>query len=168
MAETMDGETRIYGMPHRFGETMWQLSFPIPCEDSAKKLSSLGAEAMKEEAIRRCSGWHEPIPSLLMSTPIQSITGYPLYDRPMPDPLKDSFRRNNGNSHVTLIGDSAHPVSHKNLEKSKQSLLLLCLVQRDLCKCNDIFVPPLRWQRSKVRTVPNPHYGISLPTNKAP
>ena len=66
VAETMDGETRIYGMPHRFGETMWQLSFPIPCEDSAKKLSSLGAEAMKEEAIRRCSGWHEPIPSLLM------------------------------------------------------------------------------------------------------
>ncbi len=62
----MDGETRIYGMPHRRGEIMWQLSFPVPSEASAKKLSALGAEAMKEEAIGRCYGWHEPISSLLM------------------------------------------------------------------------------------------------------
>jgi len=64
--ETMDGETRLYGMPHRLGETMWQLSFPVASEFVAKNISACGAEAMKQEAIRRCGGWHQPIGSLLM------------------------------------------------------------------------------------------------------
>ena len=62
----MDGETRLYGMPHRPGETMWQLSFPVASEFVAKNISASGAEAMKQEAIRRCDGWHQPIGSLLM------------------------------------------------------------------------------------------------------
>eukprot|EP00964_Phaeocystis_antarctica_P156016 scaffold125485_cov39-Phaeocystis_antarctica.AAC.1 len=41
--------------------------------------------SLKAEALRRCGGWHAPIPQLLRDTRPEDITGYPAYDR---EPLR--------------------------------------------------------------------------------
>merc|ERR1712157_367073 len=102
---------------------MWQLSFPMT-EDDAKILSKRGPWALKEEALKRCGEWHQPIPDLLHSTPEKLVTGYPVYDREILS--NDVFRlgsvsldvtnnnkdgEGNKQSHhdqVTLLGDAAH------------------------------------------------------------
>lgn len=128
--QTADGTTRLYAMPFakageegsvlgggvktagesRGGLSMWQLSFPMD-ESDAKALSSLGPAALKEEALKRCSSWHDPIPDLLTQTPQDLITGYPCYDRELVD--RDFLRQgcNDADSmakFVTLLGDAAH------------------------------------------------------------
>ena len=57
--------------------TMWQLSFPMD-EEAARALGR-DPEALKAEALRRCGGWHEPIPQLLHATPPALVCGYPVY-----------------------------------------------------------------------------------------
>jgi salicylate hydroxylase len=158
--ETVDGTTRLYGMPYSTtnatmkddsnsnqntsttatiaadsesetqaqGQTMWQLSFLMEQEQDAKDLSAAGPGALLQEALRRCGTWHEPLPTLLQSTPLSLVTGYPVHDRAVTVPplLSDEsvmnhkvvFRNNNNktdemsnNTNVTLIGDAAHPVS---------------------------------------------------------
>ena len=94
----------------RGGLSMWQLSFPMD-ESDAKILSSLGPAALKEEALKRCSSWHDPIPDLLTQTPQDLITGYPCYDRELVD--KDFLRQGCNDTDstarfVTLLGDAAH------------------------------------------------------------
>lgn len=128
--QTADGTTRLYAMPFakageeasilgggvktaseaRGGLSMWQLSFPMD-ESDAKILSSLGPAALKEEALKRCSSWHDPIPDLLTQTPQDLITGYPCYDRELVD--KDFLRQGCNDTDstarfVTLLGDAAH------------------------------------------------------------
>jgi salicylate hydroxylase len=63
--------------------TMWQLSFPLELS-AALAFQSLGGEAMKAEALRRCKDWHDPIPQLIEATRPEDITGYPAYDRDIP------------------------------------------------------------------------------------
>eukprot|EP01050_Picozoa_sp_SAG11_P002435 SAG11_NODE_123_length_15805_cov_15.133261_16_plen_205_part_00 len=63
---------------------MWQLTFRLP-EAEARALSAAGAEALRAEALRRCGGWHEPVPTLLRRTAPALITGYPVYDH---EPLR--------------------------------------------------------------------------------
>ena len=127
--QTADGTTRLYAMPFAAagfatagnsedytddpirGETMWQLSFPLP-EPVARELSLKGPDSLKSEAINRCNLWHEPIPRLLQNTPNHLITGYPVYDREILD--KEMLRYGSNmipDSRVTLIGDAAHPMS---------------------------------------------------------
>jgi len=112
--ETVDGVTRLYGMPYsnssQSGQTMWQLSFPIADEQEAINLGKKGAESLKLEALRRCGSWHAPIPNLLESTSLNLLTGYPVYDRPVPNPIDGSLRPVSLPSNITLIGDAAHPV----------------------------------------------------------
>jgi len=45
-----------------------------------KALSAQGAQALKEDACRRCQ-WHDPIPQILAATLEAQISGYPVYDR---------------------------------------------------------------------------------------
>jgi len=78
--QTANGNERIYMMPYSSTSIMWQLSFPL-LEDEAKELNRLGPQALKEEAIRRCPAWHNPIPQILAETPVLFISGYPAYDR---------------------------------------------------------------------------------------
>jgi len=81
--QTADGTTRIYLMPYskKNNEYMWQLSFPVDDEELAIGLSRRGSKALKEEALKRCQSWHTPIPEILKSTPVELVSGYPVYDR---------------------------------------------------------------------------------------
>ena len=63
--------------------SMWQLSFPY--DEAAAAAMSGSAAQLKAEAMRRCGGWHAPIPALLASTQYECVTGYPVYDRPLLD-----------------------------------------------------------------------------------
>ena len=103
--QTADGITRIYAMPYSSDQFMWQLSFPLK-EQHAKDVSLGGPALLKAEALKRCRSWHDPIPQLLQATPESLISGYPVYDRSIliPDML-------NPKSLITLLGDSAHPMS---------------------------------------------------------
>ena len=77
--QTLDGDTRIYVMPFSEGVSMWQLSFRLS-DVEAHAMPRDGA-SLRAEALRRCGGWHQPIPQLLEQTLPQDITGYPAYDR---------------------------------------------------------------------------------------
>ena len=88
--ETTDGTTRIYVMPfakksarnfcRASSTTTWQLSFVCPDLAAARQLAKNPA-ALREELVRRISGWHEPIPQLIRSTNLDAISGYPVWDR---------------------------------------------------------------------------------------
>lgn len=104
--QTADGSTRIYLMPYSSTEYMWQLSFPMEDEDSAKDLSDRGPAALKSEALAKCGLWHDPIPEILQNTPIGLVSGYPVYDRNL-----ITYDMLNTSRPITLIGDAAHPMS---------------------------------------------------------
>jgi len=117
--ETVDGTSRIYAMPFTTSATMWQLSFPYP--EAAGKALVRDAAALKAEIMTRCTKWHEPVPSLLRDTPLEAMSGYPVYDRDLLEP--SALRPPLGSAsataaaapvpqrRVTLIGDAAHPMT---------------------------------------------------------
>ena len=102
--ETVDGTTRIYAMPFTTSSTMWQLSFPCP-EETARAYMKDGA-ALKAEITRRCAAWHEPIPAMLRKTPLDCMSGYPVYDRELL--VAGVLRPSQTRRRVTLMGDAAH------------------------------------------------------------
>jgi 2-polyprenyl-6-methoxyphenol hydroxylase-like FAD-dependent oxidoreductase len=139
--QTANGNERIYIMPYASDSVMWQLSFPMS-EIEAKKLSTKGPQALKEEACRRIQ-WHDPIPQILSATQEAQISGYPVYDRELlrPELLEKSKQ-------VTLIGDAVHPMSPFKGQGANQALLDALTLARDIFKgCK----PLSNWKQAGIR-----------------
>ena len=105
-------------------------------------MSALGTKALKEEACRR-TNWHDPIPQIIAATQEEQITGYPAYDRALlpPELLEKG-------SHVTLIGDAAHPMSPFKGQGANQALLDALALARGITKgCK----PLSNWREAGIR-----------------
>lgn len=158
--QVVDGENRMYAMPFTAspdgdgcipplenavtpmegeeepGAMMWQLSFPVT-EDEARKLAA-DSHLLREEALRRCGGWPEPVNHLLSQTHEDCMAGYPAYDRDM-TPAK--MLRGEESSLVTLIGDAAHPMSPFKGQGANQALLDAVQLARHIVRSPDYLLP---------------------------
>jgi 2-polyprenyl-6-methoxyphenol hydroxylase-like FAD-dependent oxidoreductase len=139
--QTANGNERIYMMPYASDSVMWQLSFPMT-ESEAIALSAKGAQALKEEAIRR-TNWHDPIPQIVLATNAAQVSGYPVYDREVLQPVMLEKV-----GPATLIGDAAHPMSPFKGQGANQALLDALALARGITKgCR----PLSKWREYGIR-----------------
>ena len=100
--------------------TMWQLSFPLPNLGAAQALAGAGGAAIAAEVLKRTSGWHAPVATLVAQSLAADVWGTPLYDRvPKANGQAAPHTASRGpvadaralRGRVCLIGDAAHPMT---------------------------------------------------------
>lgn len=80
---TLDGTHRLFTMPYEGTKLdknhkrriMWQLSYRLDNEAEAKRLSTSGPTVLREEVLRLCRDWHEPVADMIAATPLETIWG---------------------------------------------------------------------------------------------
>ena len=133
--ETVDGTTRLYAMPFTTTSTMWQLSFP--CSEETARMYTKDAATLKAEITRRCADWHSPVPDMLQNTPLDCMSGYPVYDRELlePEVLRPNGKDTKSQRRVTLIGDAAHPMTPFKAQGANQAMSDAVLLADTLVMC---------------------------------
>mmetsp|Transcript_12511 Transcript_12511/g.12592 ORF Transcript_12511/g.12592 Transcript_12511/m.12592 type:complete len:227 (-) Transcript_12511:15-695(-) len=112
--------------------TMWQLSFSDISEKDAKELQKSKESDILQEALRRTTGWFDPVQELIRQTVLGETWCTPLYDR---DPMRQ-WRRDQG-SRVTLLGDACHPMSMFKGQGANQALEDGTLLASWICKATN-------------------------------
>jgi salicylate hydroxylase len=99
--QTVDGVSRLFTKPFMDDKTMWQITFPME-EEKIKEIKSF--EEAKEIVQERVKDWHSPVPEMIKNTEPSTMRVGGLYDR---DPIEKPWKT----TLITLLGDSAHPMS---------------------------------------------------------
>ena len=113
---TLDGNHRLFTMPYEGSRLskqtrriMWQLSYNLSEEQEARNLSMTGPRALRDEVLRRCQDWHNPVLDMIQATSLETIWGTGLMDRE-PEALVKKLSASTF-SNVVILGDAAHSMS---------------------------------------------------------
>jgi salicylate hydroxylase len=109
---------RLYSMPFDHENIMWQISFEMGEED-AKELSK-NPSLLKEEILRRCNSWAQPIHQIIKDTKVELIMGCAAYDSYEAEEWQIPSNENNK---IIMLGDSIHPMCPFKGQGANQAIL---------------------------------------------
>jgi len=109
---------RLYSMPFDHDNIMWQISFEMG-EEAAKEISKYPSR-LKQEIIRRCKSWSQPIPQIIEDTKEELIMGCAAYDSYEEEEWQIPHYENNK---IIVLGDSIHPMCPFKGQGANQAIL---------------------------------------------